>query len=505
MPTSFEDYSMVNYSHRTYFVHVAANANLIRPGALSRACVTALAEHLGECLSGLESRLAAAPVGRPQPRGWTRARLAERFDLERPTPLPRLAAEIYELLYAGIVHTNHRRHFGLFVPSVRAAGVVGDALAALLNPQLGSWWYAPAAGELEAHLLEALAARIGFDPLLAEAHFTSGGSEANATAVLLALTRALPEHRAEGLAGTGARPVLYMSDQAHDSFVKIAQLAGLGRDAVRRVPSDPALRMDLGALRDQLRRDRAAGARPFLVVGTAGTTAAGAFDPLPRLAELCREEGLWFHVDAAWGGMALLVDELRHHAAGIELADSVTWDAHKVLPVPMGAGMFFARSRGWSRRAFGVETRYVPDAAQGTVDLYQNSMQWSRRFIGLKVFLTVAELGWRGIAAMLRRQVEMGRLLREELTRAGFTLVADSPLPLVCFTHPVLAERPADDVVSRLLERGRVWISSVQLDVGGPKALRACVTHHDTGPEDVRAMVAEVAAEVGVESRSASP
>jgi glutamate/tyrosine decarboxylase-like PLP-dependent enzyme len=425
-----------------------------------------------------------------------RERVRDRFDLERPTPLPSLATEVEKILFEGIVHTNHRRHFGLFVPSVRAAGVVGDALTALLNPQVGSWWYAPAANELEAHLLQVLAARIGFDPETAEAHFTSGGSEANATAVLLALTRAFPEHRLQGLSGIPGRPVFYLSDQAHDSFVKIAQLAGLGREAVRRVPSDAELRMDVDALRYAVRRDRADGARPFLVVGTAGTTAAGVFDPLPRIAELCREEGLWLHVDAAWGGMALLVPELRQHAAGVERADSVTWDAHKVLPVPMGAGMFFARSREWSRRAFSVATRYVPEGSEDTVDLYQGSMQRSRRFIGLKVFLTVAELGWSGVADMLRHQVEMGRLLRTELVRAGFSLVADSPLPLVCFTHPALAARSADEVAARLVERGRVWISSVQLAGDGPKALRACITHHETGPGDLRALVDEVSYEI---------
>jgi glutamate/tyrosine decarboxylase-like PLP-dependent enzyme len=194
--------------------------------------------------------------------------------------------------------------------------------------------------------------------------------------------------------------------------------------------------------------------------------------------------------------MALLLDELKSHVAGIERADSVTWDAHKTLPVPMGAGMFFARSRRWSKAAFGVEPSYVPTAHEGTVDLYQSSILWSRRFIGLKVFLTVAELGWGGLAALLRRQVEMGRRLRAALAEAGFTLVADSPLPLVCFTHPRLARGSVDQVVARLRDRGRVWISAVRLGPEGGGVLRACVTHHATGPEDLRALVSEVAAAV---------
>ena len=126
------------------------------------------------------------------------------------------------------------------------------------------------------------------------------------------------------------------------------------------------------------------------------------------------------------------------------------------------------------------------EATEGTIDLYQRSMQWSRRFIGLKVFLTIAELGWGGVAALLRGQVETGRLLRRELAREGFRLLSQSVLPVVCFSHPALEERSADDVVAALLSRGKVWISSVRLAPGVPKALRACVTSHRTGPEDVR-------------------
>jgi aromatic-L-amino-acid/L-tryptophan decarboxylase len=480
---------------------VPGNPNIVRTTSDARSRVLSLVSELSEELAALQSRLEHEPVTRSQVPGTVRARLEERIDLEHAAPLPRLAALVYELLLEGLLHPNHRRHFGLFVPSVRAAGVVGDALAALFNPQVGSWWYAPAATEIESWILEALAARIGFPPGRSECHFTSGGSEANATAVLLALTRAFPQHRTAGVGATAARPVLYLSDQGHDSFLKIAQLAGLGHGAVRRVRSDANLRLEVEALRVQLRRDRCAGMRPFLVVGTAGTTAAGAIDPLPALAELCRQEDLWFHVDAAWGGLALLLPELRSHLRGIEQADSVTWDAHKTLPVPMSAGMFFARSREWSRQAFGVDTRYVPATAHGTIDLYQSSMQWSRRFIGLKVFLTVAELGFPGLAAMLRHQVEMGALLRAELLGSGFRLAPSSPLPVACFTHPAFSDGGVDAVVSRVVARGRAWLSSVKLREDAPKLLRACITHHDTGPDDVRALVSELTGEIGGAAR----
>ena len=271
--------------------------------------------------------------------------------------------------------------------------MIADALAALYNPQVAAWWHAPAASEIERHTLAYLSSLVGFASSDAAAMFTTGGSEANLTGVLLALASAFPDYPRDGLVGLAGRPVLYASDQAHDSFVKIARVTGIGERALRRVRSDARQRLDVGDLRRQIARDRAAGQVPFCVVGTAGTTATGAIDPLPALADLCRAEGIWFHVDAAWGGLALLSDRLRPHLAGIERADSVTWDAHKTLPIPMGAGMFFCRDPSAGRAVFSVHTGYVPDALAGRDDLYQHSLQWSRRFIGLKVFLTLAELG----------------------------------------------------------------------------------------------------------------
>jgi glutamate/tyrosine decarboxylase-like PLP-dependent enzyme len=450
---------------------------------------------LVDAARGLERRLDEDRVTKPVEPGAIRAQLAQRYDFQRERPLAEIVSDIFEILYDGMVHPNHRRHFGLFVPGVRPSSVVADALAALLNPQVGSWWYAPGASELESFVLDAFAAKIGFDEGEQFSHFTTGGAEANMTAVVLALTRAFPECRVAGLAVSKRRPVLYASRRGHDSFTKIAHMVGIGRDAVRHIRTDCSDRLDLDDLRRQYTSDVRSGAQPFFVVGTAGTTASGAFDPLSGVAAFKRETGLWFHVDAGWGGLALLVEELRPLVSGIENSDSVTWDAHKILPVPMGAGMFFARTGVGLSKAFGVEPAYVPSARPGTLDLYQHSMQWSRRFIGLKVFLTLAELGWQGIESILRHQQQMGQLLRDELIREGFSLANSSPLPLVCFSHPAVlsGRRTADDVVMTLLARGRVWVSSVRLSPDQPKAIRACITNHRTSADDVKCLVSELA------------
>src|SRR5439155_17268956 len=223
--------------------------------------------------------------------------------------------------------------FGLFNPSVRPAGVVADALTALFNPQVGAWWYSPGANEIEAHTLDFFTRQIGFDPASGAAHFTSGGSEANLSAVLAALTRAFPTYGEDGLAGVPAQPTIYLSEEAHDSFAKIAHHTGIGRGALRRVKTDANLRLDPTDLARRVNEDREAGKHPFLVVGTAGTTGAGVIDPLPQIGEFCRKENLWFHVDAAWGGGALLSPTLRGHLQGVNESDSVTWDAHKWLSV----------------------------------------------------------------------------------------------------------------------------------------------------------------------------
>ena len=152
--------------------------------------------------------------------------------------------------------------------------------------------------------------------------------------------------------------------------------------------------MDARALAEQIRADRARGFAPLLVVGTAGTTNAGTIDPLPELADICAGEGLWFHVDAAWGGAAAMSDRLRPLLDGIERADSVTWDAHKWLSVPVSAGMFFCRNRAAVEAAFTVDAAYVPPKRDAQArDGLSTSLQWSRRFIGLKVFMVLAENG----------------------------------------------------------------------------------------------------------------
>jgi glutamate/tyrosine decarboxylase-like PLP-dependent enzyme len=371
---------------------------------------------------------------------------------------------------------------------VSLASVIADTLVAMYNPQLAAWRTSPAANEIERHTLAWLTGKFGL-PATTSASFTTGGAEANLSAVTVALTRAFPEYGEGGLRSLSASPAIYLTREAHDSFHKIAHMTGIGRRALRTIATDRDLKMDLGDLARRVAEDRRNGLAPVMVVGTAGTTAAGAIDPLPELARFCWSEKLWLHVDAAWGGAAILSPRLRGHLAGIDAADSITCDAHKWFSVPMGAGMFFCRHPDVVAEAFRAQTSYMPHKMAGpTVDPYTTSVQWSRRFIGLKLFLALAQHGESGYVDQIEHQARMGDVLRESVERAGWRVVNNTPLPLVCFTRDGLA---AGKFLEDLYERQIAWMSEVRLGDGAP-VVRACITSFRTSQSDIEWVVREM-------------
>ena len=405
---------------------------------------------------------------------------------------PMAPSEALHFLARGLAahqtHTPHRRYFGLFNPAPTTMGVAADALVAAFNPQLAAWSHSPLAIEIERHLMRALGARFGYPPETVDGTFASGGAEANHTALLCALTHAFPEFPTKGLRGLPTQPVFYLSSESHHSFLKAAKLCGLGAEAVRSVETDARLRMVPSALASAIARDRASGLAPFLVVGTAGTTNAGAIDPLGELAQIAATEGLWFHTDAAWGGAAALVGELRPLLDGIEHSRSITFDAHKWLSVPMGAGIYLTREPGILSRTFRTETAYMPREARAldVVDPHLHSMQWSRRFTGAKLFLSLLAAGWDGYAEAIRHQTRMGALLRERLACGGWRIENDSPLPVVCFSDPGGADPHA--IAMKIVASGQAWISTTLLNQSRT-VLRACITNFLTEEEDVAALV----------------
>jgi glutamate/tyrosine decarboxylase-like PLP-dependent enzyme len=406
------------------------------------------------------------------------------FDFEAPRALQAVLGWTVAQLERGIVHVTNPRYFGLFNPAPNFPAQCADRIAAVFNPQLASSTTSPVAVEIEAHVIRSVARRAGLPPQAA-GHFTTGGTEANYTALICALTGAAPQFATEGARALSGAPVFYASRDSHRAWFKIAHQAGIGRSAVRLVPTDGSGRMEPDALAEAVRADRAAGRVPVMIAATAGTTNAGMVDPLAECAAIARSAGIWYHVDAAWGGALIASERLRGGLAGIEQADSVTVDAHKWLATTMGCGMFLTARPAALSAAFHVSTSYMPSNVAER-DPYVTSVQWSRRFLGLRLFLSLAVAGWDGYARHVEKSVALARQLEERLTARGWTVVNDPSLAVVCIKPPAgAAAVPA--IVRRVVASGRAWVSEAVFE--GRPIIRACVTHGQSTPEDVIALV----------------
>jgi glutamate/tyrosine decarboxylase-like PLP-dependent enzyme len=408
--------------------------------------------------------------------------------------------EAVELVVDGLwrhqVHTSHPRYYGLFNPNPTTMGIAADFLVAAFNPQMAAWSHSPWGCEIERHLVRAFAEKFGYDGEVAAGSFASGGAEANHTGLLLALNSAFPSFGKSGTRSLQGQPTFYISEESHHSFAKGGRMSGIGDEAVVKVPLDESFTMDANALADQIVSDREKGKLPFLIVATMGTTNGGAVDPIDDILKVAKAESLWVHADAAWGGAAALVPELRQFLGHIERVDSITFDAHKWLSVPMGAGMILTRRPELLQATFGVNTQYMPVLGNGEIsEPHLTTMQWSRRFIGLKLFLSLLVAGWEGYEKVLRHQTKMGELLREKLHQNDWSIVNSTPFPTVCFEDGRPGARNTMNALGRIVnpivKQGRAWISTTRL--GGVRpVIRATITNYRTQPGDLDALVADL-------------
>ncbi|MEM8546559.1 MAG: aminotransferase class V-fold PLP-dependent enzyme [Pseudomonadota bacterium] len=431
---------------------------------------------LGALLRGVQLRSGAGSV---MP-NLAASRCAALPSFDAPADLGAVLETVVTQMTEGQVQTTHPGYFGLFNPAPTFPAELADRIAASFNPQICVWTHAPFAVDVENHVIREIAVRLGL-PADSGGHFTSGGSEANYTAALCALTRHTPAYGDDGVFAFPGQPVIYVSRESHLAWLKIAHQLGIGRQAVRQLATDGAGRMDASALRDAIEADTTAGAVPIMVAATAGTTNAGVVDPLDACADIARQYGLWFHVDAAWGGALVVSDTLRPVLDGIQRADSVTIDAHKWFAATMGAGMFLTRDLGLLNQTFRVATDYMPSNDAGA-DLYVNSVQWSRRFVGLRLFLALATAGWQGFAQHVERGVALVDLLIERLAEDGWQCRNTSRMAVACLVPP--AGSPAvTTIVSRVLASCSAWVSETRFE--REPVLRVCVTNGYTGTEDV--------------------
>jgi len=408
----------------------------------------------------------------------------EAYDFAAPLPLERVVPELIHLLRNFAVRSDHPRYFGLFNPPALLPAIAGDLVAAAINPQLAVWSHAPAAAEIERKLIRLFGSLVWSD-VQAAGTFTSGGSEANHTALLAALARCDPSWDRDGVRAHARRPAIYASAESHLAWIKIARMCGLGSDAVRLVPTKDGLQMTGDALARAIAADSSCA--PVMVVATAGTTAHGSIDDLAGIARVGRDHGAHVHVDAAWAGGALLHPDYRHLFAGIEDADSVTIDPHKWLAVPMGTGLFLARDWQPLAQAFAVSTGYMPPTSGERHDAYIHSVQWSRRFIGARLFAALATLGLEGYRALIDRAFVLGNQLRARLLADHWHVLNRTDLPLVCFAPVAADDERVRAIEQTVVASGEAWISTVRLR--RQLVLRACITSYETEAGDLDALV----------------
>jgi len=456
-----------------------------------RALIEAATERLLQHVASLPRQPAADTEG-----GEDLARsLRERLP-ETGRPL----AELLDLLFERVIPKSFNTAGPGYLAYIPGGGLphaaVADLISGITNRYVGVFAAAPGVVALEANVVRWLCEMVGY-PEDAGGILTSGGSLSNFSALVAARSERLPE---DFLSGT-----LYVSDQAHYSLEKAARLAGFPQASVRRIPSDAAFRIRLELLRESIAQDRAAGSTPFFLVGSAGTTNTGAVDDLEGLAEIAREERLWYHVDAAYGGFFALTARGRRTLSGMERADSIALDPHKGLFLPYGTGALLARDVGALERAHAVWADYMPPHQEDPdrPDFSRISPELSRGWRGLRVWLPIAMHGIAPFRRNLDEKLDLARAAAEALRQIpGVEILAEPQLSIVAFRlrRPGLEEAALTALNRRLLARingrNRVHLTSTLL--GGRFAIRICVlsfrTHRDrmeAGLEDIRAAVHE--------------
>jgi aromatic-L-amino-acid/L-tryptophan decarboxylase len=442
----------------------------------------------------------------------SRIEIASLFDgplPEEPQPIAAILREVEEKIFANSTLYVSPRFFGYINGSGNQAAVLGELLASAINQICAKWHFSPAASEVERRVIQWMAQFIGYAPDAAGC-LLSGGSAGNLVGLAVARKQKAPfDADLLGLRG-GPALTVYVSQEGHASIDKSMAILGVGRDQLRRIATLDDFTIDLEALTKQITADRANGYQPICVVGNAGTTNTGAVDPLDALAELCRTQGLWFHVDAAYGGPAARTDTAGVLFHGLDKADSVVVNPHKWLYVPVEAACILVRQPSVLRDTFGIVADYLraetDTEGDARIDFKDYGPQLSRSFRALKVWMTFKAYGARRLRAAIESNIAVMRYLADRIDESpDFLRLAPVPLSVVCFQyHPLGVHRQEDEaVLNRLnhdlldaLERdGRVFLSGTK--IRGRTALRACSVNHRLRQSDVDfllSVIREVAA-----------
>ncbi len=420
-----------------------------------------------------------------------------RAAFEQPAPQQGLHAAAFDALteVMDLSRAPTGRFFGYVLGSGEPVAALADFFASVLNQNVTAWRSAPAAVTIERQVVRWIADALGCEGMTG--NLCGGGSSANLMALAMAREARLPANEDGARAG-----VVYTSHEAHMSIGKAVALLGLGRRNLRMIAVDEHFRMDVDALERSIAEDREAGRTPLAVVASAGTVSTGAIDPLEAIGDLCRAQGIWLHVDGAYGAPAALVAAEKFRALGE--ADSLSLDLHKWLYQPVDCGMLLFKDPGRARAAFAHTGEYArvlePQPEEGFA-FFEESTELSRRFRALKIWLSLRYHGLDAFRTAIRTDLEHARQLAEDINNTpGLELLAPVELSAVCFRY--VGARAAgsstrlDEINSAILrhviESGRIYLSNASIH--GHFALRACFVNHRTRPADVALIVPEVLA-----------
>lgn len=457
----------------------------------------ALGHRLIDQLADFQAGLSDRPVYNPTPRSQLREALGDGPLPRDGTPTQELLDRVLELLQQYSRHNGHPRFLGYIVSPGSPLGALGELIAATFNQNVAASFAAPIATEIEMQAVRWIAEMIGYD-VHCDGLFVSGGSVANLVGLQAALGAALGERlRTEGV--RDARLRCYTSKTTHAWIKKAVRMSGLGTDAIGWVDVSSDGRMDARHLERLITEDLAAGLRPFMVVGNAGTTMTGAIDPLPELAALCKQHGLWFHVDGAYGAVAAVLGDDHPEFSALEHADSIAIDAHKWMYAPVEAGCVLVKDRTALANVFHDDPEYIHSLpSDRETPFFGRGPQHSRQFRALKVWLALKQLGRTGYERMIRQDIQNARQLHERVTTTAeleatsvglsittFRFVPDGLSADAAGTGEYLNQLN-EALLTELQASGEFYLSKAVSD--GRFLLRACFINYRTTSDDIAAL-----------------
>jgi aromatic-L-amino-acid decarboxylase len=407
----------------------------------------------------------------------------------QPQDFAAILADISEVILPGITHWQSPNFFAYFPANASGPAILGDLLSSALGVQGMLWATSPACTELETHVLDWLVPMLGLPEKFLSS--TAGGGVIQDTAsssslcAMLAARERATGYRSNRL-GCDGRLVAYTSNQAHSSIEKAAMVAGIGMDNLRLVDVDDRFAMNPDSLAKEISQDRKAGLVPFFVSATVGTTSSNALDPLPEIGAICRDNNLWFHVDAAMAGTAALCPEFRYIQDGLELADSYTFNPHKWMFTNFDCNCFYVADRKALIDTLSILPEYLRNQATESGEVF-DYRDWhiplGRRFRSLKLWFVIRHYGIEGLQFHVRRHVVIAQQFLEWVRQdERFEVAAPAPLNLVCFRHRGGDEKN-EQLMNRLNQSGDLYLTHTRLNERF--TLRLCVGQTNTEEQHV--------------------